>query len=259
MKDPEDARRAQFTVQASPALRAGQWGQLCVSCRLVRPLRAKHCAVNDRCVEVFDHYCPWVGNTIGKKNRHIFCTLLVVTALSLVSRVSSCCSVAVHRVAGDQCACLLSRGATRLGWDADGATTLQPRLRPQLLGALTGALRLREGAGGLRSLAGGFWIILFVAWMCVLLLSTTAIIVAQVQSLLANVTTNEMSNWHRYSHMKHPRRAAGRKRPRLHVGPLRAIGDDTRETQGRAKALRQSHSTFSTFDTLQDWHLLQPL
>lgn len=43
----------------SPALWAGNWHQLCVSCRIVRPLRAKHCAVTDRCIEVFDHFCPW--------------------------------------------------------------------------------------------------------------------------------------------------------------------------------------------------------
>ncbi len=45
----------------SPALWAGHWQQLCVTCRIVRPLRAKHCTTLNRCIEVYDHYCPWVG------------------------------------------------------------------------------------------------------------------------------------------------------------------------------------------------------
>ena len=61
-RDGSDAsqRLTQYRQLDSPALWAGNWGQLCVSCKIVRPLRAKHCSVTDRCVELFDHYCPWV-------------------------------------------------------------------------------------------------------------------------------------------------------------------------------------------------------
>ena len=53
-------RHPQYAQLDSPALWAGAWNQLCVTCRVVRPLRAKHCAVSDRCVHMFDHFCPWV-------------------------------------------------------------------------------------------------------------------------------------------------------------------------------------------------------
>ena len=35
-----------------PTLWAGRWSQLCVSCKIVRPLRAKHDSETDRCIEV---------------------------------------------------------------------------------------------------------------------------------------------------------------------------------------------------------------
>nr|XP_026696424.1 probable protein S-acyltransferase 23 isoform X1 [Ciona intestinalis] len=51
--------------------------RLCHTCRLVRPLRAKHCRVTNRCVKHFDHYCPYIYNVVGYKNRHYFLLFLI--------------------------------------------------------------------------------------------------------------------------------------------------------------------------------------
>jgi ankyrin repeat protein len=91
----------------SPALWAGQWSQLCVSCKIVRPLRAKHCSITDRCVESFDHYCPWVGNAIGKGNRHLFLIFLwfefgavLLSAITAIARIHSGLAAAAATPAG---------------------------------------------------------------------------------------------------------------------------------------------------------------
>jgi len=79
-----------------PTLWAGNWGALCVTCKLVRPLGAKHCAVINKCVARFDHFCPWVGNTIGKRNHRDFVAFLLLQSLALLVSVITACTRAAH-------------------------------------------------------------------------------------------------------------------------------------------------------------------
>nr|CAB3267900.1 probable protein S-acyltransferase 23 [Phallusia mammillata] len=59
--------------------------RLCHTCRLVRPLRAKHCRVTNRCVKHFDHYCPYIYNVVGYKNRHYFLLFLYGMLVTLLT------------------------------------------------------------------------------------------------------------------------------------------------------------------------------
>lgn len=109
----EDGAGEDASSLNSPALWAGRWNQMCVTCRIVRPLRAKHCSTTDRCIECFDHFCPWTGNAIGKGNRHYFLIFLwlelgaiavsgatVVMSLHSAIRISNARGVGTFSIAG---------------------------------------------------------------------------------------------------------------------------------------------------------------
>ena len=64
---------------------------ICADCRVLRPPRSRHCQCCDRCVEKFDHHCPWINNCVGAKNLGIFFMFIVSTWISL----AFCCAVSV--------------------------------------------------------------------------------------------------------------------------------------------------------------------
>jgi palmitoyltransferase len=38
---------------------------LCPECEVIRTPRSRHCNICKKCVERFDHHCPWINNCIG--------------------------------------------------------------------------------------------------------------------------------------------------------------------------------------------------
>jgi len=44
-----------------------------------RPPRATHCRETNRCVDKWDHYCPWIGNSVGRRNYPFFVGFVVTT------------------------------------------------------------------------------------------------------------------------------------------------------------------------------------
>ena len=55
------------------------------ACKLVKPWGAKHCSVTNKCVARFDHYCPWMGNVIGKRNLRDFVLFLVLETFAMAA------------------------------------------------------------------------------------------------------------------------------------------------------------------------------
>lgn len=68
------------------------------TCHFYQPPRAHHCSTNDNCVEKFDHHCPWVGTTVGRRNYRSFLLFIFNSTLLCMWVVALCCAhVALKR------------------------------------------------------------------------------------------------------------------------------------------------------------------
>jgi len=50
--------------------------EYCQTCECFKPPRSHHCKTLNKCVLKYDHYCPWVGNSIGHRNQSSFVRFL---------------------------------------------------------------------------------------------------------------------------------------------------------------------------------------
>jgi len=136
-----------------PELWSGNWSQLCVTCKLVKPFGTKHCSMRDKCVARYDHYCPWMGNTIGKRNHRDFVVFLILESLAM------------------------------------------------LIAFAVAVVRLNEESPTERFISSA-GIVLFAFFDVVTLIPVLMLTVSQLVQVGQNITTNELSNTHRYSYLK---------------------------------------------------------
>lgn len=82
-RDPEEHARAK--------MERPRW---CKKCQGWKPPRSHHCSVTRQCVLKMDHYCVWVGNTVGLLNYKAFVLFLFWAFLGCVIR---CVVMTNHR------------------------------------------------------------------------------------------------------------------------------------------------------------------
>ncbi|CDW75853.1 dhhc zinc finger domain containing protein [Stylonychia lemnae] len=60
--------------------------QLCPDCSLIRTQRCRHCNICNKCVERYDHHCPWINNCVGYRN-HCYFYIYIVSLLTYMITV----------------------------------------------------------------------------------------------------------------------------------------------------------------------------
>ena len=74
---------------------------MCPDCLVLRTPRSRHCAICNRCVERFDHHCPWLNNCVGIHNHNSFLVFLISLSLCLLAIVISCLVTAAAPCSND--------------------------------------------------------------------------------------------------------------------------------------------------------------
>lgn len=60
---------------------------LCPECEVIRTPRSRHCNVCKRCVDKFDHHCPWINNCIGVRTHGWFLLFITTQLLFIIGAV----------------------------------------------------------------------------------------------------------------------------------------------------------------------------
>mmetsp|Transcript_29357 Transcript_29357/g.47108 ORF Transcript_29357/g.47108 Transcript_29357/m.47108 type:complete len:680 (-) Transcript_29357:212-2251(-) len=77
--------KADFIAKLARRLALGSSLKVCATCIVEMPPRSKHDPMSGRCVQMFDHYCPFINNCVGQNNHKHFMAFLISVVLAILS------------------------------------------------------------------------------------------------------------------------------------------------------------------------------